>query len=62
MISLKKVSVTIQQVELRLYQYYNFKWQHNTIHNSPNKILNVKKQIQYLRLVKDLFQTLKIIV
>jgi len=48
MISLKKVSVTIQQVELRLYQYYNFKWQHNTIHNSVNKTLNVKKQIQYL--------------
>ena len=47
--SLKNVSVSLQQIELRLYQYYNFKWQHKTIHNFPSKIINKKKQIQYLR-------------
>ncbi|KAG4091858.1 Gpi1-domain-containing protein [Neocallimastix lanati (nom. inval.)] len=46
--SIKNASVTIQQIELRLYQNYNFRWQYKTIHNSPSKIINKKKQIQYL--------------
>ncbi|ORX48141.1 Gpi1-domain-containing protein, partial [Piromyces finnis] len=46
--NLKKISVTIQQVELRLYQYYNSKWQHQKIHKSNSKMLNRKKQTQYL--------------
>ncbi|ORX82225.1 hypothetical protein BCR32DRAFT_244342 [Anaeromyces robustus] len=49
--SFKSVSLTIQQIELRLYQYYNFKWQHKTIHHSLSKLLNKKKHIQYLRFI-----------